>query len=100
VWETEILGTIRAWSRYAGIRTIDRQQLEGPPIMSYTGTGIIRGKWHPEMVPLFARHGIPMDFQRRGFYSFPSRWTTRSRIIMALVRRPQRLLTAIMGVRP
>ena len=100
VWETEILGTIRAWSRYAAIRTIDRQRLEGRPVMSYTGTGIIRGKWHPEMVPLFARHGIPMDFQRRGFYSFPSRWTTRSRIIMALVRRPERLLTAIMGVGP
>jgi hypothetical protein len=100
VWETEILGTMRAWSRYAAIRTIDRQRLEGLPIMSYTGTGIIRGKWHPEMVPLFAKHEIPMDFERRGLYSFPSRWTTRSRIIMALVRRPQRLLAAIMGVGP
>ena len=100
VWETEILGTIRAWSRYAPIRTIDRHRLEGPPIMSYTGTGIIRGKWHPEMVPLFAKHGIPMDFDRRGFYTFPSRWTTRSRIIMALVRRPERILAAIMEVGP
>jgi hypothetical protein len=100
VWETEILGTIRAWNRYAAIRTINRHRLEGRPIVSYTGTGIIRGKWHPEMVPLFAKHDIPMDFERRGLYSFPSRWTTRSRIIMALVRRPQRLLAAIMGVGP
>ena len=97
VWETEILGTLRAWSRYAAIRTVDRDRLAGRPIMSYTGTGIIRGKWHPEMVPLFARHGIPMDFERRGFYSFPSRWTTRSRMIMALVKRPQRPLMAILG---
>ena len=97
VWETEILGTIRAWSRYAAIRTIDRRRLEGPPIMSYTGTGIIRGKWHPEMVPLFAKHEIPMDFERRGSYSFPSRWTTRSRILMALLRRPQRPLMALLG---
>jgi len=97
VWETEILGTIRAWSRYAAIRTIDRQRLEGLPIMSYTGTGIIRGKWHPEMVPLFAKHEIPMDFERRGLYSFPSRWTTRSRILMALLKRPQRPLMALLG---
>jgi hypothetical protein len=97
VWETEILGTMRAWSRYAAIRTIDRQRLEGLPIMSYTGTGIIRGKWHPEMVPLFAKHEIPMDFERRGLYSFPSRWTTRSRILMALLKRPQRPLMALLG---
>ena len=65
--------------------------------MSYTGTGIIRGNWHPEMVPLFAKHEIPMDFERRGRYSFPSRWTTRSRILMALLKRPQRPLMALLG---
>lgn len=97
VWETEILGTLRAWSRFAAIRTVDRDRLEGPPIVSYTGTGIIRGKWHPEMVPLFARHGIRMEFGRRGLYTFPSRWTTRSRIIASLVRRPGKLLAAIVG---
>jgi hypothetical protein len=40
--------------------------------MSYTGAGIICGECHPEMVPLFAKHNIPMDFERRGLYSFPS----------------------------
>lgn len=100
VWETEILGTMRSWSRHAAIRTVEPLLLDGPPVMSYTGTGIIRGKWHPEMVPLFARHGIEMDFTRRGFYPFPSRWTTRSRMIMSLVKRPQRSLMAILGVGP
>lgn len=97
VWETEILGTVRSWSRYAAIRTVEPLRLDGPPVMSYTGTGIIRGKWHPEMVPLFTRHGIEMDFEKRGLYSFPSRWTTRSRMIMALIRRPQRPLAALLG---
>ncbi|MBM4023680.1 MAG: hypothetical protein FJ284_15835 [Planctomycetes bacterium] len=97
VWETEILGTRRAWSRYAAIRTVDRDRLEGRPIVSYTGTGIIRGKWHPELVPLFARPGIPMDFERRGFHALPSRWTTRSRMIASVVRRPGRFLAAILG---
>ncbi len=98
VWETEILGTVRSWSRFAAIRAVNSMRVGGPPVMSYTGTGIIRGKWHPEMVPLFTRHGIEMEFNRRGFYSFPSRWTTRSRIIMSLVKRPQRSLMAILGM--
>jgi hypothetical protein len=97
VWETEILGTMRSWSRHAAIRAVNLRRLGGSPVMSYTGTGIIRGKWHPEMVPLFTRHGIEMDFTRRGFYDFPSRWTTRSRIIMSLVKRPQRSMAAILG---
>jgi hypothetical protein len=97
VWETEILGTVRSWSRHAAIRTVDSLRLGGPPVMSYTGTGIIRGKWHPEMVPLFKRHGIKMDFGKRGFYSFPSRWTTRSRILVSLALRPHKPLIALLG---
>ncbi len=98
VWETEILGTVRSWSRFAAIRAVNSMRVGGPPVMSYTGTGIIRGKWHPEMVPLFSRHGIDMDFERRGFYSCPSRWTTRSRIIMSLIKRPRRSLMAMFGM--
>ncbi|NBU16673.1 MAG: hypothetical protein EBS48_06625 [Actinobacteria bacterium] len=78
VWETEILGTMRAWHAFAPIRSVDARRLDGGPIVSYTGTGIIRGKWHPAMQPLFERHGIEVDFADRGFYEFPSRWHTRS----------------------
>ncbi|MBM4022241.1 MAG: hypothetical protein FJ284_08370 [Planctomycetes bacterium] len=98
VWETEILGTVRAWSRPASIRTIDPTRLPGGPVISYTGTGIIRGKWHPAMVSLFAQHGLEIDFDRRGFHSFPSRWQTRSRILMGLLARPHRPLAALLGL--
>lgn len=98
VWETEILGTLRSWSRPAPVRAVDATQVPGGTIMSYTGTGIIRGKWHPEMEPLFARHGLDVDFGRRGFYAFPSRWQTRSRILAALLRRPHRPLAALCGL--
>lgn len=98
VWETEILGTVRAWSQPDSIRTIDPERLPGDPVMSYTGTGIIRGKWHPAMVPLFARHGIAIDFDRRGFHAFPSRWQTRSRMLMGLLARPHRPLAALLGL--
>jgi len=97
VWETEILGTLRSWSRPAPIRTVVDLPCGGP-IMSYTGTGIIRGKWHPEMRSLFARHGLNVDFSIRGFYDFPSRWQTRSRMLAALARRPWRPLAAICGM--
>lgn len=100
VWETEILGTVRSWSRQAAIRTVDPQRLRGGPVMSYVGTGIIRGKWHPDMVRLFEQHGIDVDFQRRGFYAFPSRWHTRSRIVMAMLKRPLRPVAALLACEP
>lgn len=98
VWETEILGTMRAWNAFAAIRSVDPRRLEGGPIVSYTGTGIIRGKWHPAMQPLFERHGIDVDFTKRGFYTFPSRWQTRSRILLSLLKRPGRTLEALLGL--
>lgn len=97
VWETEILGTMRAWNTFAPIRSVDPRRLDGEPIISYTGTGIIRGKWHPAMEPLFRKHGIDLDFTRRGFYTFPSRWHTRSRILLTLLKRPRRTLEALLG---
>jgi len=100
VWETEALGTLRAWTTHRPIRTVDLSRLDGSPVMPYIGTGIIRGKWHPEMPPLFARHGIDIDFDRRGFYDFPSRWTTRSRVLMALAKRPHKVLAAVLGSAP
>lgn len=97
VWEAEILGTMRAWHHVAPIRSVEPRRLDGGPIVSYTGTGIIRGKWHPAVQPLFQRHGIDVDFTRRGFHAFPSRWRTRSRMLFSLARRPVRTLSALLG---
>ena len=97
VWETEILGTMRAWNAYAPIRSADPRRLGDGPIVSYTGTGIIRGRWHPAVEPLFERNGIGVDFARRGFHTFPSRWRTRSRMLVSLVSRPGRTVSALIG---
>jgi len=69
VWETEILGTMRSWVRYAGIRSIDPSRLQGGPVVSYTGTGIIRGKWHPAF-----------PFGGGVFLNFPFFLVTRGRL--------------------
>lgn len=97
-WETEILGTLRAWASPEPIRSVvEGREMGGGSIMSYTGTGIIRGKWHPDLRPLFAKHGIDVDFAKRGFYDFPSRWGTRTRMLRSLVSRPGRPLAALLG---
>ena len=95
-WETEILGTLRSWNCPEPVRSVAEAAIDGP-IMSYTGTGIIRGTWHPAIQPLFQRHAIDVDFSRRGFYDFPSRWGTRSKMLRALMRRPDRPLAALLG---
>jgi len=97
-WETEILGTLRSWSRPVPVRSVVESAADADgSIMSYTGTGIIRGTWHPAIEPLFRMHGIDVDFSRRGFYDFPSRWGTRSKMLRALARRPDRPLAALLG---
>jgi hypothetical protein len=94
-WETEILGTLRSWSRPAPIRAVSAR---ARPLMSYTGTGIIRGRWHPAMPAVFARHGIEVDFTRRGFHHAASRWATRADMLGRLARRPLRPLAALVGI--
>ena len=41
---------------------------EGYQIIPYIFTGIIHGKWYGPVAELFERHGISMDFSRRGFF--------------------------------
>lgn len=36
-------------------------------IIPYIFTGIIKGRWYEQVVPLFQKHGIEVDFSKRGF---------------------------------
>lgn len=96
-WETEMLGTLRSWSRPAPVRSVTHAAHGVRPIVSYTGTGIIRGRWHPAVLPLFARHGIDIDFSKRGIHGGSPRWATRLAMLRRLARRPLRPLAALMG---
>ena len=93
-WETEILGTLRSWSRPVPVRAVSTT---ASPVMSYIGTGIIRARWHRAMPAVFARHGIDVDFSRRGFHDAASRWGTRADMLSRLARRPLRPLVALAG---
>lgn len=77
-WMFEIHGTKRARKRDECFLTVNRDVFcpERTPIFQYTHTGIIKGKWHRDMPKLFARHGIEVDFEKRGFYKKPN-WIIR-----------------------
>ena len=70
-WQLEIFGSRRARRQLSGVYCVNRERFSGPgkEILPYTATGVIGGKWARDIVvPLFERHGIAMDFDRRGFY--------------------------------
>ena len=77
-WMFEIYGTRRSWKRDECFLTVNRDiYCPGKsPIFQYSHTGIIKGKWHPDMPSLFSCHGIKVNFEKRGFYR-ESHWLIR-----------------------
>jgi hypothetical protein len=70
-WEFEVLGSKRV--RRAGdlILCVDRDRFTAVEdrVIPYGVTGINKGKWVREhVIPLFADHGIEVDFSVRGFF--------------------------------
>lgn len=70
-WQLEILGTRRARRRKEKICCVNRDLYSGrgKEIIPYTATGVVAGRWARDIVvPLFDRHGIEVDYAKRGFY--------------------------------
>jgi len=71
-WQLEVFGSARARRcRDERVLCVNRDLLHGPgrEVLPYTPTGVVKGQWERQVVvDLFARHGIEMDFSRRGFY--------------------------------
>ena len=69
-WMFEIYGSRRARRINELFLTANRDLYnpDSAPIVQYTHTGIIKGKWHPAMKKLFSLHGLDVDFKKRGFY--------------------------------
>lgn len=69
-WEWEIFGSHRSAAlghQYYQVRR-DFVKLDQFEIVPYLFTGIVKGKWIPQVVPLFKQNGIDVDFSMRGFY--------------------------------
>ncbi len=70
--------------------TLNKQEFQPSTrqVISYDHTGVIRGRWNPDIVPLFTKHNLDIDFNIRGFYTkenqVPSVQTIRQRLLRRL----------------
>jgi hypothetical protein len=71
-WQLEAFGSARARrNKSEKVLCVNRDLYhgQGKEIFPYTPTGVVSGRWQKRVVvDLFGRHGIEMDFTRRGFY--------------------------------
>lgn len=70
-WQLEIFGSKRASRKKHKVYCVNRDLYSNPEneILYYIPTGVVSGKWEEKIVvPLFAKHGITVDFSKRGFY--------------------------------
>jgi hypothetical protein len=96
-WMFEIFGTRRAWRVNDTFLTVSRELYSQPSsaVFSYAHTGIIKGQWNPKIQPLFAKHRIAVDFERRGFHAQAPRWRGKLQTIGRLLRSPADLLRSL-----
>jgi hypothetical protein len=71
-WQFELYGTRRAHILKHKILNVDTSiYIKGKnEIIPYIFTGVIKGKWNKEVVDLFKRNGLEIDFSNRGFSEF------------------------------
>ena len=70
-WQLEVFGSARARRVKDQVLCVNRDRFHGhgSEVFPYEPTGVVKGRWERHIVePLFAKHGIEMDFSRRGFY--------------------------------
>lgn len=98
-WMFEIYGTRRASKRSDCFLTANRDIYcsDKTPIFQYVHTGIIKGRWHPGMPQLFARHGIAVDFEKRGFYKEPHWLIRKAGTLKKLASNPVAFVRSMAG---
>jgi hypothetical protein len=97
-WMFEILGTIRSRRRNEEFLTVSRDYF-GPRqrIVDYVHTGIVKGKWHPEIPTVFEKHALKMDFAKRGFYKQPAWLVRKFETGKTLLANPRLVLKTLLG---
>lgn len=93
-WQLEVFGSARARRLKDRVLCVNRDRFhgEGKEVFPYRPTGVVKGQWEREIVePLFARHGIDVDFSVRGFYS-PTAPGKRAPLVRRLTDRLRSLV--------
>ena len=89
-WMLEIFGARRSARQRDPFLTVNREiyNARTNPIIHYLHTGIIKGRWHPDVPRLFGAHGIRTDFQKRGFYRTKNPLLRRLGLVAAIASHP------------
>ena len=88
-WQLEVYGSGRARRRSETVLCAARDRFdgEGRDIVPYRPTGVVKGRWERGIVePLFSRHGIEVDFSRRGFHD-PAEKGVRAPLLRRAISR-------------
>jgi len=94
-WQLEVFGSGRARRRHGEqVLCVNRDRFHGPgrEIVPYTPTGVVKGRWERDIVvDLFSRHGIEVDFTRRGFHDPGVARSPRAPLVRRLADRVRSL---------
>ena len=98
-WMFEIFGTIRAQKKKGLFLTVNREKYNSDKkaIIDYIHTGIIKGKWNPEIQSVFSQNQIVVDYKSRGFYKRKSYIFRKLEILNKLARNPLKFFKGILG---
>lgn len=99
-WMFEIFGTWRSRKKSEVFLTLNRNLFNNSnKIFSYLHTGIIKGKWHPEIPQLFRENNINLDLSKRGFYDLNMPiYKRKIETFRKLVSSPVLFIKAIKGL--
>ena len=91
-WMFEIYGTWRAHRRQECFLCAAFDDLHGGPAIDYLHTGIIKGKWLPEIQQVFQSNGIYIEYEKRGFYTPEHPFLRKLKLARRLLNSPGYLL--------
>jgi hypothetical protein len=97
-WMFEKFGSVRARKAQQRFVTVSPEVMADGSVIDHVHTGIARGKWQVECLPLFEKEGIMVDFSRRGFYRRGSRMKFRLEVLRKLFGRPVPALRSILSL--
>jgi hypothetical protein len=102
-WQFEVFGSRRARRRGVPMLAIRPEATVGgregayPYFQSRFDSGIVKGRWQPEIQQFFGREGVNVDYARRGFYAAPSTFLSKCRTARLLLSRPLATFRGLFG---
>jgi hypothetical protein len=90
-WEFEEFGSMRSAIQRHDYYVVNENyvKLNQFEIIPYIFTGIVQGKWFEEVVPLFEKHKITVDYNVRGFLKNAPRKSFKKRVAYRLKKIPK-----------